>query len=78
MRTCFTLVRFFTDFTFWVVKLGYKTGNIFFESVTKFWGLATALTNQSCVHKELRINSGNAYYYYYFSPESFLILFGAS
>jgi hypothetical protein len=31
-------------------------GNKFFESVTQFWGLATALADQSCVCEDLRID----------------------
>jgi hypothetical protein len=45
--------------------------------VTKFWGLAAALTNQSCVHEDLRIDLIQGMLLI-ISVQNLLILFGAS
>jgi hypothetical protein len=44
-------------------KHSIKTANRSFKDVTKSKYLGTALTNQSCMHKEIRLNSGNACYH---------------
>jgi hypothetical protein len=42
-----------------------KVANKSFENVTKFRYFETTVTNQSCIHKEMksRLNSGNACYH---------------
>jgi hypothetical protein len=42
-----------------------KIGNRFFEDVARFKYLRTTLTDQNCMHEEIknRINSGNACYH---------------
>jgi hypothetical protein len=42
-----------------------KIGNRCFESLTKFKYLGTTLTDQNCIHEEIksRLNSGNACYH---------------
>jgi hypothetical protein len=46
-------------------KHGIKIANRSFEDVVKFKYLGTTLTDQNCMHKEIksRINSGNACYH---------------
>jgi hypothetical protein len=47
-------------------KHSIKIGNRFFEGVAKFKYLGTTLTDQNCIHKELksRLNSGKACYHF--------------
>jgi hypothetical protein len=46
-------------------NLGIKIGNRSFEDVTKFKYQGTTLTDQNCMHEEIksRLNSGNACYH---------------
>jgi hypothetical protein len=46
-------------------KHGIKVANRSFEDVAKFKYLGTTLTEQNCMHDEIksRLNSGNAYYH---------------
>jgi hypothetical protein len=51
-------------------KRSIKIGNRSFEDVVKFRYLKTTLTDQNCMHKEIksRLNSGNACYHLVQSP----------
>jgi hypothetical protein len=46
-------------------RLSIKIGNRSFESVVKFKTLGTTLTDQNCIHEEIksRLSSGNACYH---------------
>jgi hypothetical protein len=58
-------------------KHSIKIGNRYFEEVTEFKYLETTLTDQNCMHEEIksRLNSGNACYHLVQSLLSSRLLF---